>query len=160
MKNPRLILAPSLLLVGCATVESSLNYTKGTEALEAGDTDAAISHLEKAVQLDPGLARNHNNLAAAYFAKNRIREGWPHVRKAVGIAPRDEFARQNFVRYFLKLVDMGLIKEGLTEQQVVRNLGTPDSKQESEGRTAWQYGLTAFYFEKGRLTGFNNMIYR
>jgi len=160
MKRLLLILLVPLFSTGCSTVESSLNYTEGTKALEAGQYDAAIVHLEKAVALDPALARNHNNLASAYFAKGRIREGWPHVRRAVILAPRDQAAQGNFSRYFKTMIDKGLVKKGLSEAVIKRNLGTPDGTLNRGKETLWQYGMIALYFEGGRMTGFNHMQIR
>ena len=101
-----------LVCVGCQTVESSLNYTKGTKALDAGDYDTAIADLEKAVELDPEVARNHINLAAAYLMRGQIQEGWPHARKGVILAPRDTVAQTNFRHYFKSLIDRGACQGG------------------------------------------------
>jgi tetratricopeptide (TPR) repeat protein len=149
-----------LIFCGCSTVESSVNYTKGTRALEAGDYDTAIMHLEKAVQLDPDLSRNHNNLAAAYLARSRIREAWPHVRKAVILQPRNTAAQGNFRRCFKSLIDMGLVKEGYSQATIVQNLGQPDSTLKRGDEVLWQYGMVALYFRDGRVTGFRDMELR
>jgi tetratricopeptide (TPR) repeat protein len=149
-----------LIFSGCAAVKSSLNYTEGTRALEAGDYDTAILHLEKAVQLDPDLSRNHNNLAAAYLARDRIREAWPHVRKAVIIHPRNTAAQGNFRRCFKRLIDMDLVKEGYSEVTLVQNLGQPDSTFKRGDEVLWQYGMVALYFRDGRLIGFRDMELR
>jgi tetratricopeptide (TPR) repeat protein len=149
-----------LLFSGCATVKSSLNYTDGTRALEAGDYDTAIVHLEKAVQLDPGLSRNHNNLAAAYLAKGRIRDAWPHVRKAVILQPRNTAAHGNFRRCFGGLIDLTLVKEGDSQDTIAHNLGQPDSTLNRGDDVQWQYGMVAIYFRDGRLIGFRDMELR
>jgi tetratricopeptide (TPR) repeat protein len=159
-KGNLIFLFVPLFWSSCATVESSLNYTKGTEALEAGNYDAAITNLEKSVKLDPSTARNQNNLSAAYLAKGKIREGWPHIRKAIILAPRDRATQGNFGLYFKKLIDLGLVKEGLTQSVISQNLGAPDSTLERGKETLWQYGIVAIYFEKGRVSGFNHMKLR
>jgi len=157
MNRRLIILLAPLLWTGCSTVQSSLNYTAGTEALQSGNYDEAIVQLEKAVELDPALARNQNNLAAAYLAKGYIAEGWPHVRKAVILAPRDKAALGNFSSYFKTMIDRGLVKKGLTQAAITKNLGKPDGTLERDNETLWQYGAVALYFEGGRMTGFNNM---
>lgn len=160
MNRHLLFLLIPLFYSGCSTVESSLSYTEGTKALEAGQYDAAISHLEKAVELDPALARSHNNLASAYFAKGEFRKGWPHVRKAVMLAPRDQAAQKNFSLYFKTMIDRGLVKVGLAEAAITKNLGKPDNTFDQGQKTLWQYGMVALYFEKGRMTGFGHMRFR
>jgi tetratricopeptide (TPR) repeat protein len=149
-----------LLWSSCGVVESSLNYTKGTEALEAGKYDDSIAYLSKAVDLDPSTAKNQNNLSAAYLAKGKLREGWPHIRKAIILAPKDRATQGNFEIYFRKLIDLGLVKKGLTESVLTRNIGVPDSTLERGKVTLWQYGLVAVYFENGKLIGYNDMQLR
>jgi tetratricopeptide (TPR) repeat protein len=160
MKRFYITLLLPLFSIGCSTVESSLNYTEGTKALQAEQYDSAIVHLEKAVALEPKIARNHNNLASAYYAKGRIRDGWPHVRKAVMLAPRDQFAQGNFSRYFKTMIDKGLVKEGLSEATITKNLGAPDSTLNRDQETFWQYGMVALTFKGGRVAGFKHMEYR
>lgn len=155
-----LILLVPLFSTGCSTVKSSISYTEGTEALQAGQYDTAIAHLERAVALDPEVARNHNNLASAYFAKGRIRDGWTHVRKAVIYAPRDQSGQMNFGRYFKTMIDRGLVKNGLTEATVIKNLGQPDGKSKQGETTYWQYGMVAVTIERGRVAGFKHMVIR
>ena len=150
----------ALVLTGCRTVESSLNYTEGTRALEAGDKEGAILHLEKAVRLDPTLARNHVNLAAAYFESGRMQEGWPHVRKAVILEPRNEAAQNNFRRYFKHFIDTGLIKMGDSVADVEKTLGEPDSTTRRGEQDLWQYGMVAVYFKDRRVSGYQNMDLR
>jgi len=154
------ILFWALALTGCSTVKSSLNYTKGTAALKERDYDTAIVHLEKAVQLDPTDSKSHNNLACAYFETGRIKEGWPHVRHAVILRPKNAYAQENFRRYFSKLIHDGDVKKGYSEALIVQNLGEPDNVLKRRDGTLWQYGMVALYFKDGQVTGFNNMELR
>lgn len=149
-----------LVFTSCSTVNSSLHYTKGTEALEVENYDSAIIHLEKAIELDPSLSRNHNNLAHAYFEKDRILDGWPHIRKAVILDPSNQYAHQNFERYFRTLLERGYAKEGYTQATIIENLGFPDNTLVRGEETLWQYGMVAIYFKEGKVTGFNYMKQR
>lgn len=149
----------TLFVVGCSTVSSSLSYTKGTQALAAGNVNVAVSELERAVELDPSLARNQNNLAAAYFDAGRVLDGWPHVRKAVMMDPAQQTYRTNFRRFVLYFIHEGIVETGASEEQVVSVLGEPDGKKVREPCSYWQYAAIALCFQNGRLDGIANMQY-
>jgi len=152
-----LLVLAALFTLGCSTVASSVNYTSGTQALEAGDTTQAIHKLERAVELDPSLARNQNNLAAAYFEAGRILDGWPHVRRAVMLEPMDQIYRANFQRFVSSLIRDKTIETGMTEDQVRAAIGDPDGMKVVEPCSYWQYAAIALCFKGGRLDGIADM---
>ncbi|MBS0582356.1 MAG: tetratricopeptide repeat protein [Proteobacteria bacterium] len=135
-----------------------MNYTKGTQALEAKNYAEAIPYLEKAVQEDPSMARNHNNLAAAYFEVGRVRDGWPYTRKAVLMEPCSDVFLANFRRYVKALIKEHVIEEGLSEDEVRTRLGPPDGTQQTSECAYWQYGGTALCLKTGHVAGINDMI--
>jgi tetratricopeptide (TPR) repeat protein len=53
-------------LTGCAKLMARDNINKGVEAFKSGKYDEAISHFQKATQLDPSLEMGHTYLATAY----------------------------------------------------------------------------------------------
>jgi len=53
-------------LTGCAKLMARDNINKGVEAFKSGKYDEAISHFQKATQLDPSLEMAHTYLATAY----------------------------------------------------------------------------------------------
>jgi tetratricopeptide (TPR) repeat protein len=138
-------------------VQSSTNFTRGTEALDARRYDEAVSYLEKAVALDPSLSRNQNNLAAAYFEVGRVRDGWPHVREAVNLDPTNPSAKQNFLRYFAAMMKLTNLQEGDSYETVRTKLGPPDQVSEQTERVWWRYGHTALEFKAGHLSGAADM---
>jgi tetratricopeptide (TPR) repeat protein len=140
-------------LSGCGTVGSSVNYTRGTEALEKQDYDAAIPLLEEAVRLDPTLSRNHNNLAAAYLGAGRIKDGWPHVRKAVLLDTTSEYASANFQQYWIQIVTLTGVDVGDSHATVKHNLGEPDEKDVRNRDTLWLYGSKILLFNDDKLVG-------
>ena len=156
-----LLIFLSLLSYGCATVTSSANYAKGTEALEKGDVETSIGYLEEAVRLEPQSSKNHNNLASAYTAVGRIDEAWLHVRKAVVLDPWNEYAVLNSRHIFKTIVKAKDLQEGDSELIVIEKLGKPESTKEalkSEcGCTWWQYGSVGLSFVDGMLSGVANM---
>ena len=146
-----------LVLASCATVASSLQYTQGSKALEDGDFEKAAVLLAEAVRLDPEVSRNRNNLAAALFELGRVEEGWPHVRKAVLLDPRNDSAALNCKRYFVTLLKKAKLDVGSTKADVVRVLGQPDDSL-VQGRCTWfQYGSSAVCFEGERFAGVQDM---
>ena len=142
----------AFLLLGCSAIASSVSYTSGT-----GGTTQAIEKLERAVNLDPSLALNHNNLAAAYFDVGRVMDGWPHVRRAVMMDPQQQVFRVNFQRFVSSLIREKTIETGMTEGQVKTVLGNPDGKKVVEPCSYWQYASIALCFKAGRLDGIADM---
>ncbi len=56
--------------------------------LTTGRTDAAITHIEKALQIDPNYAEAHANLAQVFLRTGRTRQAIAEYRRALEIAPR------------------------------------------------------------------------
>jgi predicted O-linked N-acetylglucosamine transferase (SPINDLY family) len=59
----------------------------GILALQAGQAEAAIDLITKAVSVNGGEAGYHNNLGEAYRAAGRVEEALGHYRRAVDLAP-------------------------------------------------------------------------
>ena len=56
--------------------------------LTTGRTDEAITHIEKALQIDPNYAGAHANLAQVFLRTGRTRQAIAEYRRALKIAPR------------------------------------------------------------------------
>jgi tetratricopeptide (TPR) repeat protein len=56
--------------------------------LTTGRTDEAITHIEKALQIDPNYAEAHANLAQVFLRTGRTRQAIAEYRRAHEIAPR------------------------------------------------------------------------
>ena len=154
------IVAFSFSCVGCSFVAATSEQTAGTRALNAGNYDEAITHLEKSVQADPSLAGPQNTLAAAYYAKGQYQRGWPHVRIAILLQPNDRFARADFQAYYKKFVDLGWVKNGDSKATVLRNLGRPDRKSTRVKAEFWKYGIAVLWFQDDRLVNAGEMVSR
>lgn len=141
-----------LILSGCSTIASSINYTQGTECLEQGDYQGAIKHLEKAVELDPTMSRNQNNLCIAYLKVGNMEKAWYHSRQAVYHAR--EATPANFVFYQIYkdyVRNRGLDTEGTSIQDVISKLGEPDVLIYVEEKTICIYGICTMEFRHGKL---------
>jgi Flp pilus assembly protein TadD len=91
-----LIALPLLWLgAGCANVEGGRYYQSGTLALDAGDTELAVAHLERAAQLVPDASEVHNHLGLAYAADGRHAAALAAFRRAVDIDCDNQPAQRN-----------------------------------------------------------------
>jgi len=153
MKSIALLFAS--LLCGCSMITSSLNYSKGTKALDERDFDTAVIHLEEAVRLDPNYSRNHNNLASAYLGAGRLPEGWVHVRKATLLDTRNKYAWANCRYIFTEMRDATGLKQGDSAATVQEKLGSPDKIEKTSNKEAdcalWQYGCVGLNMVNGKL---------
>ena len=143
-----------------STIDSSLYYTKGTKALESGDYEKAAELLRESVRLDPTLSRNHNNLATALFELGLLKEGWPYVRKAVLLDPKNEYAAANSKRYIVALLNQEGLNTGASLSDVVEVLGEPDGKAQKKKCLWYQYGSSALCFEKNVFVMIGDMQYK
>lgn len=137
------------LLFGCSVINSSYHYTKGTECLESGDYDGAITHLQESVKLDPTMSRNHCNLTFAYCQKGEKQKAWVHAHKAVFIDPNNKEALINFYSLYKDLKFHETIITGISKNEVIQSLGEPDSVISSpEGKlTILVYGKFMYKFD-------------
>lgn len=142
------------VLAGCSMVNSSLHYTKGTECLERGDYETAVVELEQAVELCPDIPRNYFNLRCAYILTGEHFKGWCCLEQARLCL--DEEVRRNYnsawsCKKFIKAQEVD--KEGTPLEEVLKKLGTPDSRcDSSEGETICIYGACVMTFKDAKLT--------
>lgn len=102
-KLPLLILTLHLL-VSCASPDTrsssaskvaDIHYSHGTQELMARNYTQAITHLLKAVELDPTNPDIHNNLGMAYYFKSEREMALQHIRRALELDPKNTDARIN-----------------------------------------------------------------
>ncbi len=70
---------------GCASLEGARLYGSGTQALDRGDTQRAISDLERAVVLVPHASEVHNHLGVAYEIDGRLGDAAREFQRAVDL---------------------------------------------------------------------------
>lgn len=93
-----LIRATALVLLatsGCASFQAARFYHHGTEALDRGDTDAAIFDLEQAAARAPRASAVQNHLGLAYTAAGRNGEALTAFRRAVELDCENAAAQEN-----------------------------------------------------------------
>jgi tetratricopeptide (TPR) repeat protein len=154
MNARRIAGTAALLLASCATpADPAAEFSTGTAALDDGDFPAAIAHLEKAVELQPDLSKSQNNLASAYLAAGRVRDGWPHVRRAVALDPTDLYAVANCRVFFVRMREETRLANGDSSDELRQKLGEPDEVRSESGRISWRYCLIAVQLRDGVIAG-------
>jgi len=78
-------------------------WEQGQQALAAGRVDEAIACYRRSLTLDPGLARNHLSLAAAYLGQGQDGEAAPHLARYVAAQPDHLVARAHYAELLLRL---------------------------------------------------------
>lgn len=90
-----ILFAASLAVVGCGTASGGLHYSRGTQALEAGHTAEAITHLERAAVLVPHASEVQNHLGIAYQAAGRPADARRAYQRALDLDCDNSAAQQN-----------------------------------------------------------------
>jgi len=120
------LLAPlvlALLAQGCVTTTSS-SFTADKQAeiqrrveaatayLEKGNTEQAIVHLKRALELDPNSAPVHDTLAQVFWKSGEYELAQDHFRKAIASDPQFSRARNNYAAFLYERGDTrGAIRE-------------------------------------------------
>lgn len=155
LKNKNIVVLLLIVMglsTGCSVISSSLEYGEGTQCLEMGNYSGAIEHLEKAVQLDPSMSRNQNNLASAYLGSGNIQKAWYHSRQAVLCKYCDAVALATFAQlYNFCVKKQNLDLKGTALDEVLCRLGQPDLRREEKEVINLMYGRCVMMFSKGKL---------
>lgn len=142
------------------SIRSSIEYTKGTQAMERGDYEQAAMELAEAVRLDPLLSRNQTNYAAALFELGRYADGWPHARKGVLLDPTNVQAQNNSRRYIKQLLADAGLNTGAPLEQIVEVLGEPDGVRQQGECLFYRYGISALCFQNGIFKSIGNLQWK
>lgn len=127
---PGLAVLLAVLLSGCVTTTEGSIYTNtgvdkkaaldshvqaARDYLQRGDTDNALRHLRKAVEIDPNAAEVHATTAYAYELTRDTKLAEEHYRKALRADPTLSSARNNYGVFLFK---QGRIEEARREFRV------------------------------------------
>ncbi len=114
-----------LMLCGCTTTTISGTAFKAdrqaeverrveaaTAYLEKGNTEQAVVHLRRALELDPQSAPVHNALAQVFWRTGEYELATEHFRRAIAADPKFSRARNNFAAFLYERGDThGAIRE-------------------------------------------------
>lgn len=84
-----------VLAGGCASFEAARLYQSGSEALEHGEVDRAITELERAAELAPDASEVHNHLGLALAADGREEAALLEFQRAVALDCANDAAQAN-----------------------------------------------------------------
>ncbi|MGZ5259027.1 MAG: tetratricopeptide repeat protein [Burkholderiales bacterium] len=148
-----LLISLAATLTACSTIESTLQYREGTQALERGEYPKAISALEEAVKLEPKNSSAHANLAAAYARVGRMNEAWFFTRQALLANPSHPTARINFTQFWTAWEASGLFREGTPSEAIRDVLGRADIEANAKdgSMNQWIYAVKVIEFKNGKL---------
>lgn len=120
------LLAPlllALLVQGCVTTTNSTfkadkqaevasRVKAATDYLNQGNTEKAIVHLKRALELDPNSAPVHDTLAQVFWKTGEYELAQEHFRKAIASDPKFSRARNNYAAFLYERGDTrGAIRE-------------------------------------------------
>jgi hypothetical protein len=94
------------------------------------------------------------------MAVGRISEGWLHVRRAVEIDPRNEYAVENCRLYFAKMQEASGLKEGDSLDKLREQFGEPDERREDGGSSLWRYCSVMVECRDEKIVAVNAAMYR
>jgi len=146
-----------ILLTGCTTIASTIQYEKGTECLEKEDYPGAVKYLERAVELDPDLSKYHTNLTVAYLGVGDIEKAWFHARQSVMTKGQNDLSMFHFMNLYKFCVEKkGLNTMGTPQDAVLCQLGIPDilveyETKKKEAIVVLIYGCCSMKFCNGKL---------
>lgn len=121
-----------ILLTGCAIFKADKLYKSGTQALERGDFEQCIQELENAKELLPNLSSIvRNNLGFCYEKVGRIKDAWFEFRQAVINNHQNNSAISNFLSYWERFKEQGILVVGASVDSIIENMGEPDFRRKS-----------------------------
>jgi type IV pilus assembly protein PilF len=121
-----LLFGSACLLAACVTTSSEPKPDKQKEVqqrveaanayLQKGNTELAVVHLRKAVELDPNAAPIHESLAQVFWRTGEYELADEHFRRAITLDPRYSRARNNYGAF---LYERGRTEDAIKQLEVV-----------------------------------------
>lgn len=138
-----------VLLFGCATPQgdkksvADIHLRMGTAHLQQGNYPQALKELLTAKELDPNSAVINNNLALAYFVRDKFTEAEALLKKAIELDPKYSDARNNLGRVYISMKQYDQAIAELTP--VVNDLTYPTPEKSFSN-------LALAYYKKGEFS--------
>lgn len=76
-------------------------FEKGVKAAEKSDSEGAIEHFRKAVEIAPDYMEAHNNLGARLLKAGQAKDAVPHLERAVELDPGSSMAFGNLAAAYM-----------------------------------------------------------
>ena len=97
--------------LACTSANDIAHNNLGNALLKMGSVEEAITHYQKALQINPDYAKAHNNLGIALLQKGSVEEAITHYQKALQINPDYAEACYNLGN---ALLQKGSVDEAIT----------------------------------------------
>ena len=127
-------------------------FDKGQQAVLAGKTKQAITHLETAVRLNPKAANYRFLLAKAYKKSEQYAPMWTQIQLAANLKPSDPAIANEFFQFWMFHDRQGLMNVGTPQSQVLKTLGKPANQMGDEDHGRLIYGYLAVDTTRGRVS--------
>lgn len=156
MKN--CIIASTLfgLLVGCgihANAEFETVATAAKKAFDQGEMErtsgnhsGAVTLLGTAVRLAPENALYHHRLGKACLVAEKYDAMWIHFRKAAILEHTNDEYANDFMNVWMFHDRQGTLNAGTPSADLLKKLGEPDKRVETDQMKRWVYGFLAVDF--------------
>jgi Flp pilus assembly protein TadD len=118
--------------LACTTDNEAAHYGLGLTLLQEERLDEAITHYQKALEINPDNAEAHNNLGNALQQKGKLDEAISHFQQAAEINPGLEKAHYNLG---VALCQMGRGEEAISHFQQALQIKPGDPK--IQNNLAW-----------------------
>lgn len=151
-----LVLIAVTLGFGCSAVKSDISYQKGKDCFWSGQYDEALSHLNKASELEPTSARIQQQLAMTYDRIGKVGDAWEHARKAYSLDPQSQASFEVFAKVFRTLAAQNKFESHRKPDaaNVIEMLGIADKYLHNEqgDLKALYYGPVCLHIDQGKLS--------
>jgi tetratricopeptide (TPR) repeat protein len=129
-----------LLKIEVPAAEFYRVFDNALELAAKGQDEAAIAEWKKALELDPGDAKAHNNLGVLLLQKGRLDEAAGHFQSAVDASSEFGDAQSN--------LGIAMLQKGKVEEAVMH---LQKASELSPGKVQIQYNLGAAFYLGGKV---------
>lgn len=118
-------------------------FDQGELERAAGNHTGAVTLLKTAVRLSPENALYHHRLSKAYLDAEKYQAMWEHTHKAAFFDNKNEEYANDFMKMWLFHDREGAVNAGVSSELLLKMLGEPDKRVETEVMKRWVYGFMA-----------------
>ena len=111
--------------LACTTDNLVAEQNLGQAVYEEGRVDEAITHFEKALQINPSQASVHSSLSVALLEIGRVDESLAHLQTALALDPHDGDAHYNMGN---TLMELGQAGEALAHYNTALQINPDDTQ--------------------------------
>ncbi|MEP3480599.1 MAG: hypothetical protein ABJZ55_15220 [Fuerstiella sp.] len=152
------ILAITISIGDLAMAQSETVATAAKKAFDQGEIErtggnhtGAVTLLKTAVRIAPDNALYHHRLAKACLDAKKFDAMWIHYRRAAFLEYANEEYARDFMNVWMYHDRQGALNCGVSSAEVLKKLGEPDKRVESDRMKRWVYGFVAVDFGQEKI---------